>query len=487
MSCQEMAFWFKSMVANHTQGFFVPNTSNKENIGIMKYVRYSLMIGAMIITFLPMPTRAAVDHQNLIPGPVSTGPEVTEKCLECHKNAATDIMRTSHWTWSSPQEIEGKKVDRGKKNALNNFCISINANWPRCTSCHIGYGWMDASFNFNDPTKVDCLVCHDTTGTYKKDPTGAGMPDASIDLLYIARNVGKPTRMNCGACHFFGGGGDAVKHGDLDSSMDFPELEIDVHMAVDGLDFNCQNCHRTQDHFISGNAMVVSPTSQTHIGCANCHEGLVHQEPLIESHLARVACQTCHIPSFAKEFSTKTSWDWSTAGKEQKNIPDAVGKPTFAKKKGNFTWGKNIIPTYAWYRGEAGTYLPGETIDPAQVTRLSYPLGSIKDSEAKIFPFKIHTGKQIYDKRFNYLITPKVFGQDGFWSTFDWDQAAQLGMAETKLPYSGEFGFAETSMYWRINHMVAPKEQALGCLDCHGKNGRMNWMELGYNHDPLSH
>jgi len=452
----------------------------------MKDTRLVLMkVTLLAALFLPATSFAAVDHQQMISGPLTNGPEVTAKCLECHKDAATDVMRTSHWTWSAHQKIEGKEVDRGKKNAVNNFCISIYANWPRCTSCHVGYGWKDASFDFSDPTKVDCLVCHDTTGDYKKSPAGAGLPDPSIDLLAIARTVGMPSRMNCGACHFFGGGGDAIKHGDLDSSMDFPDRNIDIHMDLEGLDFSCQQCHQTKNHQISGNAMVVSPASQSHIGCTNCHNGVVHNEPLIDRHIDRVACQTCHIPTFAKELPTKTSWDWSTAGTDAKNIPDAFGKPTFSKQKGNFTWGKNIIPTYAWYRGEAGAYLLGDKIDPDKVVKLSYPLGSRKDKGAKIYPFKVHTGKQIYDKKNKIMITPKLFGEGGFWATFNWDQAARLGMAESKLAYSGDYGFAKTAMYWRINHMVAPKEQALNCLDCHGKQGRLNWQELGYKNDPL--
>ncbi len=48
---------------------------------------------------------------------------------------------------------------------LNNFCISIHSNEPRCASCHVGYGWKDASFDFSSEEKVDCLVCHDRTGT----------------------------------------------------------------------------------------------------------------------------------------------------------------------------------------------------------------------------------------------------------------------------------------------------------------------------------
>jgi hypothetical protein len=76
-------------------------------------------------------------------------------------------MQTSHWTWEIEQEINGNgKVNRGKKNAINNFCISINGNWARCTSCHIGYGWKDAGFDFSDRNRVDCLVCHDTTVMY---------------------------------------------------------------------------------------------------------------------------------------------------------------------------------------------------------------------------------------------------------------------------------------------------------------------------------
>jgi octaheme c-type cytochrome (tetrathionate reductase family) len=443
----------------------------------------------LILLFLALavaiPALAATDHAEYIQGPLSSGPEVTNKCLECHEQAAVDVMQTSHWSWSAPQMINGKMVDRGKKNAINNFCVSINGNWPRCTSCHIGYGWQDAGFDFTDKSRVDCLVCHDTTGTYRKSPAGAGMPDTSLDLLYIARNVGVPSRETCGSCHFFGGGGDAVKHGDLDSSMNYPEKNIDVHMNVDGLDFSCQSCHQTEQHFIRGNAMVVSPTSQSHIGCTNCHDDNTHAESIINQHTGNIACQTCHIPSFAKEVPTKTSWDWSTAGQDLKGEKDQNGKHSYMKAKGNFTWGMNIVPSYAWYKGEAGAYLPGEKIDPAAVTRLSYPIGSRADTNAKIYPFKVHTGKQIYDRQNSYLITPKVFGKDGYWSTFNWDQAARLGMEATGLPYSGDYGFAPTAMYWRINHMVAPKEQALSCLDCHGDHGRLDWKALGYQGDPL--
>jgi hypothetical protein len=126
-------------------------------------------------------------------------------------------------------------------------------------------------------------------------------------------------------------------------------------------------------------------------------------------------------------------------------------------------------------------------MDPTKVTKLTYPKGDIKDQAAKIYPFKTHTGKHIYDSKNNIFITPKVFGPGGYWKDFDWGKAAKLGMEASGLSYSGEYGFAPTNMYWRINHMVAPKKEALACLDCHGDSGRMDWKVLGYQGDPMDH
>ena len=74
-----------------------------------------------------------------------------------------------------------------------------------CSSCHIGHGWTDDSFDFTAEERVDCLACHDTTGTYTKDPKLA-----KPNLRKVARSVGATSRASCGACHFKGGGGVAV-------------------------------------------------------------------------------------------------------------------------------------------------------------------------------------------------------------------------------------------------------------------------------------
>ncbi len=41
------------------------------------------------------------------------------------------------------------------------------------------------------------------------------------------------------------------------------------------------------------------------------------------------------------------------------------------------------------------------------------------------------------------------------------------------MAFSGEVGFVDTRFYWPIQHMVAPKEDALTCNECHTKDGRL--------------
>ena len=58
-------------------------------------------------------------------------------------------------------------------------------------------------------------------------------------------------------------------------------------------------------------------------------------------------------------------------------------------------------------------------------------------------------------------------------------------MKASGLDFSGEVAFADTIMYWPINHMVVPKAKALGCTDCHEEGSRMDWSALGYKKDPM--
>jgi octaheme c-type cytochrome (tetrathionate reductase family) len=426
------------------------------------------------------PTVAPTNHAALMTGPYATGQEVTAACLECHEDAATQMMQTTHWTWESePLMLPGRDepVTVGKKNQLNNFCIGIQGNWTGCTRCHAGYGWEDANFDFTQETAVDCLVCHADPNIYAKG--NSGLPAEGVDLALAAGSVGRPTRQNCGSCHFNGGGGNAVKHGDLDESLYYPDAEQDVHMGEH--DFECVDCHGGEDHNILGHMISVSPQDNDTLSCTNCHAADLHEDPRIDEHVATVACQTCHIPEGATRYATKVDWDWSTAGQDLPEDPHV-----YLKIKGNFIYEHDLQPTYQWYNGNGDRYIVGDLIDPTQVTDISVPIGDISDPESKIWPFKTHTARQPYDVLNQYLLIPKTVGPGGFWTDFDWDQAFRLNEANTGLAYSGEYGFAPTRMQWIMTHQVQPKENALQCYDCHGENGRMDWQALGYFGDPIS-
>lgn len=419
------------------------------------------------------------DHTDFYDTTLETGPDVTRACLECHEDAAHEVSQTVHFTWESePVQLPGRDdlVTVGKKNQINNFCIGIEGNWPGCTRCHAGYGWEDADYDFTAEENVDCLVCHADPNLYVKST--AGRPAEGVDLLAAAQSVGSPTRQNCGSCHFNGGGGNAVKHGDMDESLYYPNENVDVHMGR--LDFDCVTCHVTENHEISGYMMSVSPNEHNSVNCTDCHTGDFHQDERINTHTDAVACQTCHIPEGALRAATKVDWDWSTAGQDLPEDPHV-----YLKIKGSFVYEDKLTPSYAWFNGNSQRYIKGDLIDPTQPTLISAPLGDISDPTAQIWPFKIHTARQPYDPNNNYLLIPKTVGEGGFWSDFDWNQAFELNAPNTGLDYSGEYGFAPTEMYWSLTHMVQPKENGLQCNDCHGEEGRMDWEALGYFGDPI--
>lgn len=313
-----------------------------------------------------------------------------------------------------------------------------------------------------------------------------------VNLAEVAQNVGLPSRKNCGACHFYGGGGDGVKHGDLDSSLFSPDKKLDVHMAVNGPNFACTACHTTVNHHITGryysdpapviHKLALPKDYGNRISCESCHSASPHKESKLNDHTDKVACQTCHIPRYARGgVYTKMWWDWSTAGRFDENGKMIVkkaanGTMTYHTKKGSMRWAKNVKPDYAWYNGKMDYLSLSDSFDDSKPVSLNRIEGSYGDPKARIFPFKIYRGKQVYDPVRKKLVIPKLFGKKGsgaFWGEYDWNKAVAAGMREAGEPYSGKIGFVETKMFWPITHMVAPKEEALACDECHSRNGRL--------------
>jgi len=415
------------------------------------------------------------------------GKEITDACLSCHNQAADQFKQTVHWTWVADDE-------HGKANySLNNFCISTNRTADKgCMSCHPGWGMKTESIN--------CLACHGRKkinwGEAFEDYNAfAGSDDAEeqeiaeeiqADIQAAAQAVGLPGRSNCGACHFEGGGGDGVKHGDLDSSLTNPDKPLDVHMGLDGQDFNCTRCHTTVNHNIAGRLYTAPAASHrkslveddltTKIMCESCHTDKPHKTSgKANDHTDKVACQTCHIPEFARVNPTKMSWDWSKAGKRKDGKPfktkDAFGQFDYLSMKGQMKWEKNVRPEYAWYNGSIESISMKDRINPGDTVAVSRPVGSREDENSRISPFKVHRGRQPYDKVHKTLVAPILSGPKGFFKTMDWDTTVPMGQKALGLPYSGEMGFVDTTYVFPTTHMVAPKDQVVACGECHTRNG----------------
>ncbi|MBN2236105.1 MAG: tetrathionate reductase family octaheme c-type cytochrome [Bacteroidales bacterium] len=422
--------------------------------------------------------------------------DVTLACLSCHTERHEEVMINNHFSWDRQEEILNHgQVSVGKKNILNNFCVGIGSNEAMCTKCHAGYGWVDTTFNFQAKENIDCLVCHDKTGTYEKG--NGGMPTTKTDLNLVAQNVGLSSAENCGSCHFVGGGGNNVKHGDLEKAMLNSDRNLDVHMAKEGEDMSCTDCHVTENHNITGKLYALSSENSDRVSCEQCHTQAPHSKKILNRHTDRVACQTCHIPTYAKANPTKIYWDWSTAGKRTENggmieTKDSLGNVIYFSKKGSFVWGKNIEPEYRWFNGLAGHHLITDQIDtiPVQINTLDGSYGDKGENTrslapSKIWPVKIMRGKQPYDLKYNTLLQPKVVGPKGsgaFWADFDWAESLAKGSAYVHQPFSGEYGFVETEMYWPLNHQVAPASESLSCTACHarGEDSRISQLSGFY-------
>ena len=155
-------------------------------------------------------------------------------------------------------------------------------------------------------------------------------------------------------------------------------------------------------------------------------------------------------------------------------------------------------PTLRYYVGKWNRVIVGvnNTYTTTPVN-LGKPSATYRDAEAKIYPFKRMTGNQVADTGSRTMVVPHLYGAaagpNAYWSKFDWLGAIADGSTYLPAYNTGpqgavtEYGFVDTEMLLKVDHEVAPAEQAYGkdngCTDCHFDN-QIEWSELGWTADP---
>ena len=446
----------------------------------------------------------SVTVQN-VPTPVSgshagrfTTFEGTKTCLTCHRDEAIEFHGSVHYQWSGDaSDSDGLSTPTaGKMGGINDFCIYPDINWlgklttvdgaqvdGGCARCHTGLGLKPTASATQDQLEnIDCLVCHSPSykrtvalvnGSFRFVPDTAKM---TVSILQAAVDLRKPGKDACLNCHTRAGGGDNFKRGDISEAHRNATTALDVHMApssAGGAGLECTACHTTTGHRMAGRGVDMRERdSEALLECSNCHSALPHDDSQLNSHTARVACNVCHVPTFAKTAATDMRRDWS--------LPGVVSEVTNLWEP-NMVMQTNVTPVYKFFNGRSSFYEFGKPAVPQANGRvlMAGPLGSRTEAGAKITAMKRHEGRQPIDPVTRNLLPLKI---GIFFQTANLIGAIDQGVAAVLWVNNG-YEFAETERYMGVYHEVAPKDQALRCASCHGGT-RLDFAALGYT--PLS-
>ncbi len=418
---------------------------------------YTLFIPAVSKNVGPTPVvQGFIEHEGEILDYVGAG-----TCLECHSDEVHSFASSNHFQW------------RGKLGAMNDFCGYANINLGPaklktvygtmvdggCTACHAGLGEKPTGTN---PLDADCLVCHSSDyrrtevlvgDTWRFAPDRANMP-ATISIQE------EPTRFACLTCHASSGGGVNNKRGDMSNLLVNPSADVDVHM---GNGMTCVDCHQADDHRIAGRGvdLIVDEGVPMH-ACTDCHTPESDHEAEIVRHLDKVACQSCHIPEFARAVSTDMLRDYREAEVNARGLYEPV-----------ITRQSNVVPEYAFWNGGSGFYHYGDLAVEGQL--MAWPLGDIMDG--KLYPFKVHQAVMPQDPVTGAILPVK---SKILFETGNMDLAIQTGAKEGGFTLTEGYTFTQTTRWMGIFHEMPSADQALDCAACHESTERVDFAALGY-------
>jgi hypothetical protein len=435
-----------------------------------------------------------------------TGPET---CINCHESEAQEIHGSVHYQQSGmTPNVTNITGTAGKaEGAFNTYCGSIKTSpYFTCAGCHVGNGLPpEPEMTTEQLNNIDCMMCHQdeysrigappyedaivvgadglpttiqipVAETFRFIPDEAGM---SISILEAARTVHPTTRASCLRCHAGASGSDGGKRGDISFVNVDPPITSDVHMSSQGEDLTCSDCHSAKNHLFKGRGLDLRPNDVKDLfTCAECHSDEPHEDysdrsaKSLDRHATKVACQTCHIPKFAKDISTELVRDWThshfsetACGGRGGWLPEEVRD-------------SDVTPTYRWFDGTSEVYnlgqIPGENADGEKA--FGIPNGAVDSTGAKIYPMKEHRSVAAQHDATGLMIphsTYTYFTQNSF------DLAVRDGMEQEGM--EGSYSLVAVHTYQTINHGVESEESALSCEECHGSGSRMDLeADLGY-------
>ena len=405
-------------------------------------------------------------------------------CKDCHASQAQGMYQSSHYQWKGPgtewttgPASQGKMDATDGSSALNAYCINIQGNWNPCGACHMGTGAKPVATQNPSATQlasIDCLMCHSQTySRVRNATTGLFEPSAGLNMNTVVQTVSKPTRKNCLGCHAKAGGGDGVKRGDLAlATITNSDFNYDAHMVTAGANLACQECHTFTNHHVAGRGSDIRPNDSTvAVNCssATCHptktQATGHSTGDINRHVARVACQSCHIKQYARGFLTETDRLWPTS---EWNSVLGRWEPTPVKEG-------NLIPKYAFWNGTSwgNNAFDAAILDPATgAYKISRPNGAINSSLDKLYPFKYKVAHQPMAN--GKLVT---LSTSSYFATGNYDQAVKDGLVYMGMSSSTPYSTVVTDEYQLLNHQVQPGSQAMSCSQCH-PNATASQMKL---------
>jgi hypothetical protein len=193
-----------------------------------------------------------------------------------------------------------------------------------------------------------------------------------------------------------------------------------------------------------------------------------------------VACQTCHIKTYARNASDTTATE-ATETKRDWNLPEwHTVNNRYEPKIDLFN---DLKPAYKFWNGTSSGYSLHDiaAIDPATGRYpTSRPIGDINGTGSKLYPFKYKTAVRPFAPGLGKLIPvdTKVYFATG-------DPLAAIQSSLLLMGHSNAepFTWVEDDTYQLITHEVSPAAgNALACTNCHISSTatQMNLQGLGY-------